>query len=537
MPPSSRAKERRADSLDRLARERVDLLVIGAGIIGSRVAYEAARQGLRVALVDAGDFGGGTSAASSKLLHGGLRYLATRDFRLVRGMQVERDALAGQIAPHLVRPCPLVLVVKRSQASGLPKLAAALAVYSSVSGFRRPLPRLLRPSVATGFVPVEPRQIRSCGLIHEASTHDARLTLANVRAAASAGAAVLNYVRVVALERAHGRIVAAGLEDLRTGDGLTLRCRAVVNAAGPWLDSVRSLEDPDARPRTRLSKGVHVFLPLERKWHGGVALFDDSRSAIAIPWQGMLMFGTTDTPFDGDPADAAPDPADVQTLLGSFDGVLSPDQLRPDRAVHAVAGLRVLPSGRGDTAQASRRHVITIGTGGVISIAGGKLTTHRAIAVDALRALPTTVRPRRLSSTYEALPGARALEATAVALGRRVDSEVAVHLLQLYGADAIHLLTYADSERHALDLIHPGGPDVWAQAFFSVDREWALTVDDIVSRRTTLAVRGLAGEEVRNSLGALVSSSREDSPKPVPCHHPAIRRSHQAFSLDRAGSA
>ena len=426
-------------------------------------------------------------------------------------MQVERNALVGRIAPQLARPVPLVLVVEPGHASAVPRLAAALAMYSLVSGFSRPLPRLLRPTAAAGLVPVEPRRIRSCGLIQEASTHDARLTLATVRAAARADAAVLNYVRVVGLERTRGRIVAAVLEDRRTGEVLTARCRAVVNAAGPWLDSIRCLEDPHARPQTRLSKGVHIFIPLEREWHGGLALFDDSRSAVAIPWQGMLMLGSTDTPFDGDPAGAAPDSADVETLLGFFAGVLSPDQLRPDRVVHAVAGLRVLPRGDGDTAQASRRHVITIGAGGMISIAGGKLTTHRAIAVDALRALPSSVGPRRLSSSYEALPGAQACEGTAVALGRRVSSEVADHLLQLYGDEAIHLLGYEDSEPHALDLIHPDGPDVWAQAFFAVDNEWALTVDDIASRRTTLTVRGLAGQDVRNSLNALIAPSRLDA--------------------------
>jgi glycerol-3-phosphate dehydrogenase len=315
---------------------------------------------------------------------------------------------------------------------------------------------------------------------------------------------VLNYVRATALERTHERIAAALLEDVRTGARLTLRCNAVVCAAGPWLDSIRRLEDPHATPLTRLSKGVHVFLPLEGDWHGGVALFDDSRSAVAIPWQGVLMLGATDTPFEGDPADAVPDSADVETLLTSFRGVLSPEQLRSDRVVHAIAGLRVLPSGNGSTAEASRRHVITVGPGGMISIAGGKLTTHRSIALDALRRLPAALRPRRLSPSDEALPSARAREAAAVALQSRVDPEIAAHLLHLYGADAIHLLAYADSEPSALDPIHPDGPDVWGQAFFAVDEEWALTVEDIASRRTTLTVRGLAGEGVRGALASLL---------------------------------
>jgi glycerol-3-phosphate dehydrogenase len=502
--PASEAVARRAYWLHRLTEESVDLLVIGAGIVGSRVAYEAANRGLRVALVDANDFGSATSAASSKLLHGGLRYLATGDFRLVRKLQVERNALASRIATHLVRPLPLLLVVERRHPRRVATLPAALAVYSLVSGFKRPLPRLLRPALAPKLVPVDPSAILACGLIHEACTHDARLTLATVGAAARAGAVTLNYTRVVALELAHGRIAAAVLEDARTGARLTLRCRAVVSAAGPWLDTVRRLEDPHARPLARLSKGVHVFLRLEGDWRAGIALFDDSRSAIAIPWQGMIMLGATDTEFQGDPDDAAPDSADIEALLASFRGVLPHDQLHADRLVHAVAGLRVLLPSDEETSRASRRHLITVGPGGMISVAGGKLTMHRAIALDALRHLPPKVKPRRLSPSDEALPGARARESALAVLRRHFDPEITAHLLHLYGADATRLLAYADSGPNALDRIHPDGPDVWAQAFFAVDEEWALTVEDIISRRTTLAVRGLAGEAVCHALGAFV---------------------------------
>lgn len=514
--PASGSAERRAYCLHQLEDERVDLLVIGAGIIGSRVAYEAAYRGLRVVLVDAGDFGGGTSAASSKLLHGGLRYLASGDFRLVRELQTERNALATRIAPHLVRPLPLLLVVERGHARQVPRLAAALAVYSLVSGFSHSRPRLLRPDRAAELLPVDQTAIHACGLIREACTHDARLTLATVRAAARAGAVALNYVRAVSFERAHGRIAAAVLEDVCTGARRTLHCGAVVSATGPWLDSVRRLEDPRARPQTRLSKGVNVFLPLEGEWQAGVALFDDSRSALAIPWQGMLLIGATDTEFEGDPTDAAPDSADIEALLTSFSGLLPRDLLRLERVEHAVAGVRVLPPGNEEPARASRRHVITVGPGGMISIAGGKLTNHRVIAADALRRLPVNLRPRRLSPNDAPLPGARGREAAAVVLRRRVDPETAGHLLHLYGADAMHLLAYADSMPNALDPIHPAGPDVWAQAFFAVDNEWALTVEDITSRRTTLTMRGLASDAVCCPLGGLVPQGTEYPSRAVP---------------------
>lgn len=517
---ASEVGRRRGATLDRLAARPVNLLVIGAGIVGSRVAYEAASRGLQVALVDAGDFGGGSSSGSSKLLHGGVRYLATGDLRLVRALQAERRAVTTRIAPHLVRPLRLLLAVERGEERLMPKLLAALAVYAGLSGGRRPRPRLLGPGAAAELAPVEKGRIRACGLIHEAATHDARLTLATVRAAAGAGATVLNYVRVADLEQAAGRVVAAVLEDALTGARLTVRCDAVVCAAGPWLDSVRRLEDPRARPQTRLSKGVHVFLPLEGGWQAGVALFDGSRSAFAIPWQGMLMVGTTDTPFEGDPASVAPEPGELDALVGSFAGLLPAGAgLRGDRVVHATAALRVLRRDPGDTATASRRHVLGVGRGGMVSIAGGKLTAHRRIAVEALAELPASVRPRRLSRAYDPLPSARGLDVAAGRLGRSLDANTAAHLLHLYGAEATRLLAYADSDPGALEPIRPGGPDVWAQALYAVDEEWAVTADDVACRRTTLAVRGLADEPVLDELGAL--TGLEDAPAG---QRPALRR-------------
>jgi glycerol-3-phosphate dehydrogenase len=503
--PGTEVAARRAHAFDRLAEETVDLLVIGAGIVGSRVAYEAASRGLRVVLVDAGDFGGETSSSSSKLLHGGLRYLATGDLRLVRALQRERDALATRIAPHLARQLPLLLVVDRRSASQVAKLAAGLALYSLVSGLERPLPRLLRPALVSRLAPIDPGAIRACGLVQEVSTHDARLTLATVRAAARAGAVTFNYVRAVALEQARGRIVGAVLEDVHTRERLTLRSNAVVSAAGPWNDSVRRLEDPRARPSARLSKGTHAFLPLEGVWRGGVALFDSSRSAFAIPWQDMLMLGATDTAFEGDPGDAAPEVGDVESLLAGFSGLLPRDQLRAERVVHAVAGLRVLRPGNGETTRASRRPVITVGPGGMVSIGGGKLTTHRVTAIEALRHLPAGLCAHRLSPSDEPLPGAHGRAAAAARLRDRVDDATSAHLLHLYGGEALRLLAYGDSDPAALERIHPDGPDVWAQAFFARDEEWAVTVEDIVVRRTTLAVRGLAGEATRRALGAVVA--------------------------------
>jgi glycerol-3-phosphate dehydrogenase len=289
--------------------------------------------------------------------------------------------------------------------------------------------------------------------------------------------------------------------DRVTGERLTVRARSVVNACGPWVDRVRQLEDPGARPLTRLSKGVHVVLPLPAGWRGGLALFDDSRSAFAVPWQGMLLLGATDTPVEG-PTDPGPSDEDVETLLGWFRGVLPEDALRAERIVSSFAGLRVLAPGRSGTAGASRRHLIDIGPGGTVSIAGGKLTNHRMIALDALAALPREIRPRRLALSAEPLPGARLTGARAAVI-RAVGSRTADHLLGLYGGEAVRLLDYVDTVADALEPIHPDGPDIWAQAHFALDEELAVTAEDIAARRTTLGLRGLTSADVLARLDGL----------------------------------
>jgi len=501
----SSAAERRAVALERLEADVADLLVIGGGIVGSRVALEGARAGLRVALIDKGDFGGATSAASSKLVHGGLRYLATGDLRLVRELQRERAALRTRVAPHLVRPLSLLLAVERGHSRRTAKLSAAMALYAAASGFSPPRPRLIRCRDALDMVPFDPAAIVACGLVEEASTHDARLALATAQAARQAGVVTLNHVRALAIERSR-REAAVETVDRVSGERVTVRCRSVINACGPWVDRVRLLEEPDARPLTRLSKGVHVVLALPEGWRAGIALFDDSRSAFAVPWQGLLLIGVTDTPVDG-PSTSAPSDREVETLLGWFRDVLPRESLRADRVVSSFAGLRVLPPGRGGTTRASRRHLIDVAPSGTVSIAGGKLTNHRTIAIDALAALPSEVCPGRLTPSAEPLPGARDAGAPD-ALSRQLDSRTAAHLLGLYGGEATRLLDYADTIPDALEPIHPDGPDVWAQAHFAIDEELAVTAEDIAARRTTLGLRGLASMDVLARLERLAEPIR-----------------------------
>jgi len=482
--------------------------VIGAGIVGSRIAYEAAREGLSVALVDSGDYGGCTSSASSKLLHGGLRYLSTGDVGLVRQMQSERRVIATRIAPHLAAPLPLVLAVKGRSPTRTAKLSAALPLYAILSGLRRPLPRRVSVEAAAELIaPLRRESVSACGVVTEVLTHDARLTLATARAAARAGAVTMNYARVIGLERKLklARITAATVEDVATGDRLHVRFRAVVNAAGPFVNIVRALEHTGAPPLVRLSVGAHVVVPLKGDWRAGLALFDDSFTAIAIPWQGMLLIGATDTPCeDAEPLPVAA-PGDVTQLLRRFADVLPREHLLPSRVAHSSVGLRALPLGSVATTRAGRRHIVAVGSGGMVSIAGGKLTTHRLIAMEALRKLPVEVRPRRSRPRTE--PLGRTAPSTAESLLRaRTDPDVARHLIHLYGEDALRVVAYGDRASGGLDRIDPRGPDIWAQVDFARDEESALTVDDVVARRTTLAVRGLASDQVAEAVRRRLAS-------------------------------
>ena len=493
----------RADTIDRLVEPNLDLAVIGGGIAGARIAFEAARLGLRVALVDGGDFGSGTSSASSKLVHGGFRYLPMGDIGLVRESQHERRVLMERVAPNLVRPLPFLLPAYAGSPRGPAAVAAGLLMYRALSGRGGRVAWLRGRAIHDAVPGLRLDGLRMCGTFDEAETIDSRLVLATVKAAAKSGALVLNHAKVVGLELRHNRGGAVAIEAGRDG-ALELRARHVINAAGPWVDQVRALDDPYAEPLVRLSKGVHLLLPLEGAWRAGVAMpLGGGRVALGIPWQGMLMLGTTDTPYAGDPAGVQVTEADISSVLDEASGFLEPGMLRRDRVRFQTAGLRALPVVDGDTAAARRGHMIEVSRNGLVSVAGGKLTTHRVIACDALRRLPRSsvdglvLDERRLPGTGWSLEVAERTD---------LEPDVADHLERLYGDEAGRVLALAGAMADGLERIHPSGPDVWAQVAYAFRSEWARTVDDVARRRTTLAGRGLLTEEIVARIGAMARS-------------------------------
>jgi glycerol-3-phosphate dehydrogenase len=493
----------RESTLEELDRGVFHVLVIGGGIVGGRVAFDAARAGLRVALVEARDFGGATSGASARLIHGGLRYLVRGDLRLVRAALRERHVLASRVAPHLVRPLPFVLSAAggRRQRS---RCAAGLLVYAALDGFGRPLPRLVTPEEAALLVPpLCVGDTASHAVYYEARTNDSRLALATVTAAARSGAVVANYLRAVDLDLAPGKISRVSLQG-REGE-VTVRCRAVVNATGPWVDLVREMEDPGCDPVARLSKGVHVVLRPDEQWRAAVAVSrEGAQHLYAVPCEDRILLGTTEAEYDDDPAGVTAEPKDISYLLQVADQFLRPEILCGERVVSAFAGLRVLPRGEGSTLDASRGHLLSVGPGGMVSVAGGKLTTHRRIALDALRHLPDRIRPRRLFLSDAPLPGAS--PARGLGLYSRLDGLTVDHLLRLYGSETGKLLAQSQESDNALEKIIPGAPDLWAQVYHAAREEWALTAEDVIYRRTTLGLRGFDTPEMRQMISAVLES-------------------------------
>ena len=451
--------------------------------------------GLAVALVDKGDFGGATSSASSKLIHGGLRYLRLGDIGLVREAHTERRVLMNVVAPHLVRRLPFLLPLYRGGPYRPLVVQTGITVYQTLARAR--LNGLVDVERARRMVPpLRSAQLRACGLYADAWTNDSRLCLANVRAAAEAGATVVNYAELVALSHKVGQV---GVD----GAYFDVRARTVVNAAGPWVDHVRRLEDPRAGASVRLSKGVHALVETNEPWTAALTIpHDRVRVSFAVPWEGLLLLGTTDRLYEGEPEAVSVEEAELGQVLAEAAVALDPGVLARDRVRATFAGLRVLPGGDGATTNARRETVFTRGPGGMLSVAGGKLTTYRRIALGALERLRAELGVHRVDTRPRPLPGAAGLDR--VTLPVELPAATRSHLLHLYGSLTPDVLAPALEERSLLEPLAPGAPELAVQAVYAATHEWACTPDDVLRRRTTLALRGYDTPAERERVQALL---------------------------------
>ncbi len=514
------ASERRAETRDRLATAAHDLLVVGGGILGTSVAWHAAQSGLRVAMVDAGDFAGATSSASSKLVHGGLRYLQTGAVRLVAENHHERRVLSRDVAPHLVNPLTFHLPVYRGGPHGAAKLGAGVFAYSALSAFGDGVGRVISPAKAAAANPaLRTDNLKAVAVYRDHQMNDARVAVMTVRAAVESGATVLNHAEVTGLRFTRGRVTGAELRDRLDGTEFGVTARLVLNATGPWVDHLRRMEDPGAEPSIRLSKGAHVVLRRTVPWRAALATpVDKYRITFALPWEDQLLLGTTDEEYEGDPADVHATEADIRQILDEAALSVRDEHLSRSLLTYAFAGLRVLPAGPGGVASARRETVVSEGSGGMLSVAGGKWTTYRHIGrtvLSKLAKLPGSVLAEDMAPVGDLvrrvpLPGVANPDAVAHRLladrdpGAALSPATVRHLATHYGSLAFEIADLVRRDPALGERIHPDGPEIWAQVVYARDREWAGTVDDVLRRRTTVTIRGLDTEEVRTRVADLL---------------------------------
>jgi glycerol-3-phosphate dehydrogenase len=511
-----------------MAAEPVDVLVVGGGITGAGIARDAALRGFRTAVVDKGDFASGTSSHSSRLIHGGLRYLEQYEFHLVREASHERRVLL-QMAPHLVRPLQFVLPSYRGARVPAWRLRAGLWLYDLLAGFRNAgLHRWLGRKATLRLEPgLRDKDLQGAALYFDAQTDDARLTLATMRAAAQAGALVASHASVTALLKPDGRIRGAAVRDVLSGQEYGVRALVVVNATGPWSDELRRLEAPDAAPLLRLTRGAHVAVPRQRMGHVRAMTLTsplDGRVMFVLPWGDLSYIGTTDTDDDTAPDDVRATGEDVVYLLRSANWFFPTARLSPRDVVATWAGLRPLLRADGAGAVApsatSREHRLVEGPGGLLTIAGGKLTTYRLMArevvdrvaarLSALDGRPRAARPR---TDRLPLPGGETADLEGLvkaATERGARESTARYLVGAYGSEAAAVLNVVERDRALGQPIVVGRPELWAEVTHAMEREMALRLSDMLIRRLhlfyatrdqALSAAGVVADRMAAALG------------------------------------
>jgi glycerol-3-phosphate dehydrogenase len=499
----------REATIDRLGGAPLDVLVVGGGITGAGVALDAATRGLSVALVEKRDFAAGTSSRSSKLIHGGLRYLEQRDFSLVREALHERALLLTSLAPHLVEPVPFLFPL-RHRTWERAYIGAGVGLYDALAGRHAAVPRHrhLSRGAALELAPsLRPDSLVGAIRYHDARTDDARFVVALVRTAVANGALALSGIRVDGLVRGEDGMQNVALHDTELGRDLGLRARVVVNATGVWSGELERMAGVPSPVAVRASKGVHLLVPRDRIASDTALILRTERSVLfVIPWGAHWIIGTTDTEWRLDLDHPAASRSDIAYLLDHVNAALC-EPLDEDDVVGVYAGLRPLVAREAaDTAALSREHVVRRPAPGLVTVAGGKYTTYRVMARDAVDAvgeeLGEWIDPSRTDQVpllgAEGLTTARG-RAHAHPTAQRIGAAAVEHLLERYGALALVLLD-ATLERPELAEPIEGAPAyLLVEAWYAVVAEGALHLDDVLTRRTRISIetvdRGRAAAE------------------------------------------
>ena len=509
--------EQRDAAIESLATEEFDILVIGGGVTGAGAVLDAASRGLKVALVEARDIASGTSSRSSKLIHGGLRYLEQYDFKLVREALHERELMVSSLSPHLVKPVGFLYPL-HEKLKDRTYVGAGLALYDVLRGFQRALPwhkhisgkkiaeiaPSLRSDIVTGAVKY-----------YDAQVDDARHTMTIVRTARRHGATIATRVEVEDLIKDGKKVIGATVIDTETGKKIKVSAKAVVMCAGIWSDEMHQRFGLKAGYGVTMSKGVHIVVPGSAiKSNTGIILKTAISVLFLIPWGDKWIVGTTDTPYDGDRAHPYATSEDVQYILDQANKVLDP-QLKREEIIGVYAGLRPLVANtKGSaTTKLSREHTTDRSAPGFVSIAGGKYTTYRVMGKDAIDLAVTDLRRIVNSSCTEKLPlvgadGYFALtqQGAQIAAQYGIDEKSVIHLLNRYGSLISEVLELITEDKKLAKPLTEGLPYLKAEIVYAASHEGAMSVDDVISRRTRLAFEApQAGIDLAEDIASLIA--------------------------------
>lgn len=514
----------------------LDVLVIGGGVTGAGIALDAVTRGLSTAVVEAQDWAQGTSSRSSKLVHGGLRYLQMLDFELVHEALTERDLLLRDLAPHLVRPVPFLYPLEH-RVWERAYVGAGIAMYdvlATLTPGRRPMPfhrHLSKSQMEAKFPDLAHDAAVGAVQYWDASVDDARLVATLIRTAASYGAHAASRTQVVSLTQGStGAVNGAVLVDLESGKEITVRARSVINATGVWTEETEALAGSEGGLRVLASKGVHLVVPRERiRGHAGLILQTEKSVLFVIPWSRYWIIGTTDTPWNLDPTHPVATSADIDYVLDHANAVLAHPLTRED-IIGTYAGLRPLlqPGTKAGTSSAkvSREHTVASPTPGLTVIAGGKLTTYRIMAKDAVdfaigqrsAALPSITHQIPLTGAV----GLRAVQRQARTWGKRFGwaPPLLDHLLHRYGANLAEIVELCDADPTLARPLEHAPAYLRAEVHYAVSHEGALHLEDVLAHRTRLVYevsdRGTeAAEEVAAVVGPLLGWDASDAEREV----------------------
>ncbi len=519
------ALESRDIAIKKLQQETFDILIIGGGITGVGAAQDAASRGLKVALIERGDYAIGTSSRSSKLIHGGLRYLAQGNFRVTYESCAER-ALLQELAPHLVKPLSFLVPVYR-WGHGL-MVFAGLWLYDIVSLVKNSkFHRRVSAKKACQMVPMLLSEGLYLGFIYQdCQTNDARLVIEVTKSAANYNAICCNYIEAIDLIKEQGFVVGAKAKDLITNEEVSIRAKQVVNATGVWLDKMCQVDEPQTNSKVRPAKGVHITIARSRIPSEQALLFEsaynDGRSLFFIPWYEGVIIGTTDTDFKGSIDSPVASSEDIKYIIESTNRVFPMAKLTSQDILSSYAGLRpLIDEGSKSTKDISREHRIFESDSGLISIAGGKLTTYRLMANQLMSFVITSMKTRKLVQDVKetitdklflsGFTAEQTLEAVqtqirAKAEKLRLDKTIADHLVEDYGINAEEVLKIVTENPSLFTRLTPKLPFIQAEVIYCVRAEQATRLDDFLVRRTRIAFLSAdQGLSVAPSVAKLMS--------------------------------